>query len=78
MVIENRVPELIAAKFGGVDKVNLKDVERGTGLPYATVYAWWRERVTRADFPVLVKWCQYLGCEVGELLIYKPGAQHHD
>jgi len=71
MVIENRVRELIIAKFGGEDEVNLKDVERGTGLPYATVYAWWSNRVTRADFPVLVKWCKYLGCGVGDLLAYK-------
>jgi DNA-binding Xre family transcriptional regulator len=64
---------VVLESHGGTENVNLKDVERGTGLPYATVYAWWARRVTRADFPVLIKWCKYLGCQVGDLLVYQQG-----
>lgn len=72
MVISNRIPELVAAKFGDSSKVNMKEVERETGLTYRTVFAWMNNRVTRADFPVLVAWCKYLNCAVGDILVYKP------
>jgi len=77
-VIVNRVPELINLKFGGIENVNLSEVQRETGLTYVTVSKWYKGQVDRADFPTLVRWCIYFDCEVGELLIYKPGAQCHD
>ena len=70
-MIENRVPWLVAEKFGGVDKVNLKDVERETGLTYSTIARWMKNRVDRADFPILEVWCKYLNCGVGDLLVYR-------
>ena len=75
MVIVNHVPELIAAKFGGADRVNLKDVERGTGLTYATVAGWAKGRIERADFTVLAVWCKYLGVGVGAILEYKADGE---
>lgn len=70
MMVENRVPELIAKKFGGEDNVNISEVTRDTGLNYRTAFAWIKGRVTRADFPVLEVWCNYLDCSVGDLLVY--------
>lgn len=72
MVIENKIPELVAQKFGGEDKINMKEVERATGLTYRTVFAWMNDRVTRADFPILQVWCKYLGVGVGDILVYVP------
>jgi DNA-binding Xre family transcriptional regulator len=71
MPVINRVPELTAAKFGGVDKINLKEVERETGLGYPVVSRWVRGKVDRADFPILERWCKYFGVPVGEILVYK-------
>lgn len=72
MPVINRVPELTAAKFGGVDKINLKEVERESGIGYPVVSRWVRGKVDRADFPILEKWCQYLDCQPGDILKYVP------
>ena len=69
MRIVNRVPELVAQKFGGEDKINLKQVERDSGLSYPTVSAWIKDRVDRADFPILASWCVYLGCTPCDILV---------
>lgn len=70
-MIVNRVPQLVAAKFGGEDKINIAEVERETGLNYRTVSGWIKGRVERADFPVLEVWCKYLNCGVGDLLVFQ-------
>lgn len=70
--MKSRVRDLIIEKFGGADRVNLKEVERQTGLTYATVSRWYRDHVDRADFPVLDTWCEYFQKPVGEILVYIP------
>jgi len=72
MVVKNRVPELIAQKFGGGENVNLMEVQRQTGLNYSVVSRWYRDRVDRIDLPVLEVWCQYLNVGVGDILVYQP------
>lgn len=72
MMIQNRVPELVAEKFGGRDKINIAEIERDSGIAYATVARWVKNRVDRADFPILEAWCKYLNCNVGDLLDFVP------
>lgn len=71
-MIVNRVPDLVAEKFGGKDKVNMSQVQRETGLEYQTVLRWMKNRVDRADFPILEVWCRYLGVKVDSILEYDP------
>lgn len=71
MPVINRVPELVAAKFGGEDKVNLTEIQEATHMNYRTVSAWVKGHVTRADFPILETWCIYLGVEPGDILKLK-------
>jgi DNA-binding Xre family transcriptional regulator len=68
-VIVNRIPELLQIKFGK-RKVNLTEVAEEMGLTYSTVHRWANNRVDRADFPILVAWCKYLNCGVGDILVY--------
>jgi DNA-binding Xre family transcriptional regulator len=72
MAVINRVPDLVAEKFGGREKVNLTRVQEETGLNYGTVLSWMKGHVNRADFNILEVWCKYLGVGVGEILVYKP------
>jgi DNA-binding Xre family transcriptional regulator len=72
MTVINRVPELVAARFGGEDKINLSKVQEDIGLNYATVSKWVKGQVTTADFKVLDSWCDYLGVEPGEILVRVP------
>lgn len=71
MPVINRVPELVADKFGGEEKINLKEVERQTGLNYGVISRWIKGRVDRADFPILEAWCKYLNVGVGDILVYQ-------
>lgn len=68
-MIVNRVPELLEKKFNG--KPNLQQVQQETGLNYGTVASWAKDRIERADFPVIEAWCKYFKCQPGELLVYR-------
>ena len=71
MPVINRVPELLAQKLGGEDKIVVQRVAQELKLTYSTAERWIKNDVTRADFPILEKWCEYLDCEVGDILVYK-------
>lgn len=71
-MIINRVPDLVAEKFGGKNNVNMSQVQRETGLEYQTVLRWMKNRVDRADFPVLDVWCKYLGVKADSILEFDP------
>jgi DNA-binding Xre family transcriptional regulator len=66
----NRVPELVAKKFGK-RKVVYLEIQRESGLSYPTVLSWMKRHVDRADFEVLEKWCRYLGVQPGDILVYE-------
>ncbi len=59
---------MTAQKFDGVDKINLKVVERESELNYGVVSCWVRGKVDRADFPVIEAWCRYFGVKPGDIL----------
>jgi len=72
MPIINHVPELVKKKKFPRRRINLRKIERETGLEYSTVARWVKNRIERVDFPVLEVWCKYLRVGVGELLEYEP------
>ena len=45
MKVINRLPELLAEKFGGEEHINLKQLQRDTELSYPTVLSWAKGRV---------------------------------
>lgn len=69
MPIITRVPELVAEKFGGESQVNMKQIEKDTGLNYVTVYKWVKGTVNRAEFKTISVWCEYFGCDVADVLV---------
>lgn len=71
MRVINRVPDLVAQKYGGADKINITEIAEATDMNYRTAASWIKGHVTRADFPILAKWCKYLGVKVGDILIYE-------
>lgn len=70
--MKNRVPELVAKKFGGKDKIVVQRVALDLKLSYTTVERWLNNEVTRADFPILEAWCEYLKVGIGDILVYVP------
>lgn len=72
MPVINRVPDLLAEKFGGKDKIVVQHVAQDMRMTYSTAERWIKNEVTRADFPILSAWCKYLGVGVGDILVYVP------
>ena len=70
MPVINHVPELLAQKFGGAEKVVLQRVAQDTRLTYSTVLRWAKRDITKIDTPTLETWCKYLGVGIGEILEY--------
>jgi DNA-binding Xre family transcriptional regulator len=73
MPVINKVPELVAAKWGGESHINIRKVSKETGINYPTTYAWikGKKSVERVDTGVLEKWCKYLGVQIGDILVYE-------
>ena len=70
--IVNRFRVLLAEKAEKEQKnIPLKEVERQTGITWTTLQSWANNKVSRFDEPVIIALCDYLECEVGELLIYR-------
>lgn len=71
MPVINKVPELVAEKFGGDDKIIIQQVSDDVGLSYPTTHEWIRGNVLRVDLKILSKWCKYLGVQPGDILVYE-------
>lgn len=71
MNVKNRVPELVAAKYGGDEKINIYEVSKAVDLSYPTTHEWIRGTIRRVDMKILAKWCKYLGVSTGEILVYE-------
>lgn len=73
-MIVNLVPELLKQRFPN-DKggINLSAAQRALGLNYRTVRDWAEGRVTRTDFDVYSRWCDFFGVDV--LQYKKDGEQ---
>lgn len=69
--MKNRLPELVAAKYGGNDKINITEVSANSGISYPTTHEWIRGKVLRIDLNILEKWCKYLGVQPGDILVYE-------
>ena len=68
----NRFRVLIAIK-AETEKCNisLKEVQRVTEIAWTTLQSWANNDVTRYDAPVIIKLCDYLNCELKDLIVYE-------
>ena len=55
--------------------MKMAEVARATGLAPNTILGLYHDRVRKVDYHVLDKLCEYLGCQVGDLLVYTPGKE---
>lgn len=73
MAIQNRLKVLLAEKeYREGRKLTYKIVADETGLNMSTLTAYMTQRVNRFDKSTLEALCQYLSCDVGDLLKYSP------
>lgn len=72
-----RIGELIRQKESRDNppkgRYTLEDLAELTGLSIGTVRTWYKGYVERADLDALDKWCEFLDCEPGDILIRVPG-----
>jgi putative transcriptional regulator len=67
LVIVNHLSKLL-----GERRMSVKDLERGAGVNYNTLYEWYAGRTKRFDASVLDRLCAFLGVSVGDILEYRP------
>lgn len=65
-MIVNHVSRLL-----GERRLSIKDLERGTGVSYNTLYDWYAGRIRRFDADVLDKLCRFFDVPVGEILEHR-------
>ena len=71
MAIQNRLKILLAEKeLRENRKLTYRTVAKETGLAIDTLTAYMTQRVNRFDKSTLETFCQYLACDVGDLLKY--------
>lgn len=65
--------ELVEERIG--KGVTQEQIAKATGIGQSTVSRWWNGKVDRFDSGTVLKFCQYLNCEVGDLIAieYEPG-----
>jgi DNA-binding Xre family transcriptional regulator len=68
--VVNRLAEILAIKGRQeARKISVEMVSDETGLARNTIYLWIRNDVKRYDKDTLEVFCDYLDCEIGDLLI---------
>jgi len=73
MTIQNRLKVLLAEKeLRENRKLTYRTVAKETGLAIGTLTAYMTQNVNRFDKSTLETLCQYLSCNVGDLLNYSP------
>ena len=76
MAIQNRLKVLLAEKeLRENRKLTYRTVAKETGLAIDTLTAYMTQRVNRFDKSTLETLCNYLGCDVGDLLKYSADQQ---
>ncbi|MDX1992159.1 MAG: helix-turn-helix transcriptional regulator [bacterium] len=67
--IRVRFLELVAQKEIKIGRrIRANEIAMVTGVNAATVSRWLKNDVTKFEAPVLVAFCRYFGCEIGDLL----------
>jgi DNA-binding Xre family transcriptional regulator len=50
--------------------ISLKEVQRETGIPWTSLQSWANNKVTRFDAQVIMKLCDFLDCDINDLIVY--------
>lgn len=56
-------------------KISLRKAAIECGIPHKTLSAWKNQKVSQFSGEVVLKLCDYLDCEVGELLVIDANSE---
>ena len=56
----------------GANRLTIQDVFNNTGLSRRTISELYHDKVSRVDYGTLNKLCQFLDCDVQDLIKYTP------
>jgi len=74
--VYNRFRVLLAEKAEKEQRnIPLTEVERQTGIAWTTLQSWANNKVTRFDVPVIIGLCDFLNCDIVDLIIYERSAE---
>lgn len=66
-MVKNRLRVLLAEK-----KKKMSDLEKETGLSRSAIRGLYYETSKGVSFKTLDALCEYLNCDVGDILVYNP------
>lgn len=70
--VYNRFKILLAEKLTREnEKISYEEIKEKTGIATSTLSAWATNRVSRYDSDTIAALCDFLDCEVGELIVYE-------
>ena len=70
--IKNNLRVLLAQKAAKEQRnISLNQVKEETGISWSTLQSWANNQVTRFDEPVIIALCDYLECNLADLLEYE-------
>jgi putative transcriptional regulator len=70
--IFNRFKILLAQKeFETGKKIPYSEIKNATGIASSTLSAWATNEIKRYHEDTIAALCEYFGCEVGDLIVYK-------
>ena len=55
-------------------KITYTEIQKNTGTPIKTISRWDNGKVSQIHTEVLERFCEYLNCQVGDLVEYIPNA----
>lgn len=77
--VRNRFKILLAQKEARDGReYSYDDIYQATGISPTTLTSYSKGRVARFDEVTLIKLCDWLECELGDLLIYPPQMSQQD
>ena len=77
--IRNRFKILLAQKESRDGRnYSYDDIYQATGISPTTITSYAKGRVARFDEVTLIKLCDFLECDLGDLLIYPPEMSRQD
>lgn len=69
-MIKNKLMVILAEK-----ELTLNDLARLTGIRYATLWSFAKNKTQKADYEMLNKTCKVLDCTPGDILKYIPDTE---
>lgn len=77
--IVNRLKILLAEKeLAEGRRITYRDLSEEAGVSTSIIYNYFNQNIKNYNVDTLAAFCDYFGCDVGEMLVYPPATGQED